>query len=145
MRQGAGVVSNLTAVVADRVQFWGALADEQARTWSASLPDGARFVAVSDVDLGAAMDALLGNVFAHTDDGVGFGVSLTDAPGRVRLAIADQGRGFGQEALERGWSSGDSTGLGLDIVRRMVEDAGGSLSIHSDGGGQVTIELPLAD
>ena len=145
MRQAGGVIADLVAVVADRVRFWGALADEQERDWSVTLPDGARMIAGTAVDLGAAVDALLANVFAHTEAGVGFDVTLTDEPGLLRLTVADQGGGFGEEALERGWSGSDSTGLGLDIVRRTVEDAGGTMSVRSDDGGIVTMELPLAE
>lgn len=145
MRQAGGVIADLVAVVADRVRFWGALADEQERDWSVTLPDGARMIAGAAVDVGAAVDALLANVFAHTEAGVGFDVTLTDEPGLLRLTVADQGGGFGEEALERGWSGSDSTGLGLDIVRRTVEDAGGTMSVRSDDGGIVTMELPLAE
>ena len=145
MRQAGGVIADVVAVVADRVRFWGALADEQERDWSVTLPDGARMIAGAAVDVGAAVDALLANVFAHTEAGVGFDVTLTDEPGLLRLTVADQGGGFGEEALERGWSGSDSTGLGLDIVRRTVEDAGGTMSVRSDDGGIVTMELPLAE
>ncbi len=145
MRQGGGVISDLVAVVTDRTQFWGALADEQQRRWSLTVPDGPRMVAGAAVDFGAAVDALLANVLAHTPAGVGFDVAVSDESGLVRLTISDQGEGFGEEALERGWSGSDSTGLGLDIVRRTVADAGGDLSIRSDAGSVVIVELPLAD
>ena len=145
MRQAGGVIADLVAVVADRVRFWGALADEQERDWSVTLPDGARMIAGAAVDVGAAIDALLANVFAHTEAGTGFDVSLTDEPGLIRLTVADQGGGFGEEALERGWSGSDSTGLGLDIVRRTVEDAGGTMFVRSEDGGIVTVQLPLAE
>lgn len=145
MRQGAGAISDLVAVVADRVGFWGALADEQHRRWSLKLPEGARMVGGSAVDFGAAIDALLANVFAHTDDGVGFDVEVIDRPGWIHLTVADEGGGFGEEAIERGWSGADSTGLGLDIVRRTVEDAGGTMSIRSGRGGVILVELPLAE
>jgi signal transduction histidine kinase len=102
-------------------------------------------VAGAAVDIGAAVDALLANVFAHTEAGVGFDVSVTDEPGVVRLVVADQGNGFGEEALERGWSGTDSTGLGLDIVRSTSEDAGGVMTIGTDGGAVVTIDLPPAE
>lgn len=144
MRQAGGAIADLVEVVADRVAFWGALADEQERRWTVTLPSGPRMVAGAAVDFGAAVDALLANVFVHTDGGVGFDVSVTDEPEAVRLTVADQGDGFGQEALERGWSGIDSTGLGLDIVRRTCEDAGGVMSIRSDGGAIVTLDLPPA-
>lgn len=145
MRRGGGMVANIGDVVEDRVRFWGALADEQQRSWSISIPPGERLVEGSPVDYAAALDALLANVFAHTADGVGFSVRLGDGRGVVVLEVADEGEGFGEEAVERGWSGGESSGLGLDIVRRTVEDAGGSMSIVGGGGGVVRLELPLAE
>ncbi len=144
MRQAGGVLSDLCEVVEDRVRFWGALADEQNRSWRLSLPDGPGMVMAAAVDLGAALDALLANVFAHTSDGTGFEVAVVDEGDVLRLMVADEGSGFGEEALERGWSGSDSTGLGLDIVRRTAEDAGGSVTIGSNGAGRVDVRLPRA-
>ncbi len=144
MRQAGGVLTDLCGVVQERAQFWGALADEQKRRWSLSLPDGPRMVMAATVDLGAALDALLANVFVHTPDGTGFAVQVFDDGDFLCLVVVDDGTGFGEEALERGWSGGDSTGLGLDIVRRTAEDAGGSLMIRSNGGGRVEVRLPRA-
>lgn len=145
MRQGAGVIADLVDVVRERVRFWGALADEQDRNWSLSLPEGTRMVAGSAIDFGAALDSLLGNVFAHTADGVAFDVLLRDEPGGVVLTVSDEGEGFGEEAIERGWSGGDSSGLGLDIVRRTIEDAGGKMAIEAGRGGHIVLHLPLAE
>jgi signal transduction histidine kinase len=65
----------------------------------------------------------------------------------VVLSIEDAGSGFRDgSVVDRGASSGDSTGLGLDIVRRTVEGAGGSLAIGESlmhGGAGIVIQLPL--
>ena len=67
--------------------------------------------------------------------------------GEVVLCVEDAGDGFVDgSAVERGTSRADSTGLGLDIVRRTVEDGGGTLSLgesRSLGGAGVVIRLPL--
>ena len=58
--------------------------------------------------------------------------------------IADDGPGFPDaDPTERGRSSGGSTGLGLDIARRIAEASGGSLMIgrSTSGGGAVTVGL----
>ena len=78
-------------------------------------------------DLEAALDALLGNVLAHTPDGVRFDVSLApEAGGGAVLAVSDEGPGFlDATVVTRGRSGAGSTGLGLDIARRTAEASGG--------------------
>jgi signal transduction histidine kinase len=142
--RGAGTC-DAAAVVADRVRFWAVLAEDQDRRLTAPDPPGPLPVALSGEDLATCVDALLGNVFAHTPEGTGFTVSLEPRPtGRVRLVVADDGSGFGtSDPLERGVSGAGSSGLGLDIVRRTVESSGGSLSIGRSAGGGALVELEL--
>ena len=137
-----------TAVVADRVAFWTVLAEDTDRAVRQELPPGRLPVAVSADDLAAALDALLGNVFAHTPDGTAFAVSLTPRPGGgATLVVADAGPGFAQSptgALRRGASGGGSTGLGMDIARRAAESGGGALHIDPSPAGGARIRLELA-
>lgn len=88
------------------------------------------------------VDALVDNVFAHTPDGTSFAVSLTASdPHLVRLEVADFGRGAADtHVATRGYSTADSTGLGLDIVRRAAIAAGGELVVaRSEGGGLLAV------
>jgi K+-sensing histidine kinase KdpD len=91
------------------------------------------------------MDILLENVFAHTPDGAGLAIGLSRrAGGGAWLVVADDGPGFrSPDPTERGRSSGGSTGLGLDIARRIAESSGGTLTIgrSASGGGSVTVGL----
>ncbi|MBX6385745.1 MAG: HAMP domain-containing histidine kinase [Microbispora sp.] len=133
------------AVVRGRVEFWSVLAEDQSRACVLDLAPGPLPVAVSAEDLADCVDALLGNVFAHTPDGTPFRVRLAAGPGdAVTLAISDAGPGFGPgDPLRRGESGAGSTGLGLDIARRVARDSGGSLTIgRSDlGGAEVRLLL----
>ncbi|MGW0806806.1 sensor histidine kinase [Nonomuraea sp. NPDC002799] len=63
-------------VVRERVRFWSVLAEDQGREVSLSLPSAPLPVAVEAEDLAACVDALLGNVFAHTPEGIAMSVSL---------------------------------------------------------------------
>jgi signal transduction histidine kinase len=58
--------------------------------------------------------------------------------------VEDRGPGFSAELVARGQSGGAGTGLGLDIARRTVELAHGSLSIaeRPGGGTVVTMRFP---
>ncbi len=102
-------------------------------------------VFVAADDLATCADILLGNVFAHTPEAVAFAIRLSRrAEGGAWLVVADDGPGFGAaDPTRRGQSSAGSTGLGLDIARRIAEASGGTLIIgrSASGGGSVTLEL----
>ncbi len=132
------VSCDATAVVADRVAFWAVLAEDTGRAVQQDLPSSPLPVAVAADDLAAALDALLGNVFAHTPDGTPFSVTLAAGPsGGADLTVADSGPGLPAEAARRGASGGGSTGLGLDIARR----AAASFETSSPGSGGAVIRL----
>ncbi|MGE5290663.1 MAG: HAMP domain-containing protein [Micromonosporaceae bacterium] len=135
-------------VVAERVEFWSVLAEDTGRAVDAGLAAGPLPVRLSRSELTAAVDALLGNVFAHTPDGTAFSITLTDLPGGgARLVIADHGPGFPGSAagglLQRGASGAGSTGLGLDIVRRAAASSGGTLVLSETPGGGARATLDL--
>jgi signal transduction histidine kinase len=140
-----GARSDLAAVTASRVEFWSALAEDQSRPLHIELARGPMLVAATASDLEAALDALLGNVFEHTADGTPFAITLvTNDEGFAELTIDDGGPGVGGAVVERGRSGGGSTGLGLDIARRTVETAGGTLRIARSelGGASISLTLP---
>jgi signal transduction histidine kinase len=143
VREGLGASCDATAVVADRVAFWAVLAEEEGRDVALELPGAAQPVRVGAADLGAAVDALLGNVFAHTPEGAGFRVAVRPrAGGGAEVVVADAGPGLPEPAVERGRSGAGSTGLGLDIARRTAESSGGELRIASSASGAtVTVAL----
>jgi signal transduction histidine kinase len=144
-RSGAsGGVTDLAAVVDDRVRFWSVLADEQGRETGHQLAPGPLPVAVGAGELGAAVDALLGNVFAHTPDGTAYRVSTTVETDGVVLVVEDDGPGLAVPAVDRGRSGGGSTGLGLDIVRRTGEAAGGTFAVETaeSGGARLVLRFP---
>ncbi len=136
------------AVLRDRLDFWGALADDQDRPWSLRLPDAPEIrVPVRAGDLHAVVDAVLNNVFLHTPEGCGFAVELSADVDRACVVVGDAGPGIGEpdRAVRRGASGVGSTGLGLDIVVRVAEDCGGRLTIGRSrlGGAQIAVDLPV--
>lgn len=143
VREGLGAGCDATAVVGERVRFWSVLAEEEGRVVALDLPGEPAPVRVPAADLGAAVDALLGNVFAHTPEGTSLGVTVRSREGGgVEVTVSDTGPGVDPTAVERGSSGAGSTGLGLDIARRTAETSGGRLRIGSSGSGtRVTLEL----
>jgi signal transduction histidine kinase len=129
-------------VAAERAAFWRPLADDQERLLTVDITAAPVEVGVSRADLAACVDVLMENVFAHTPEGAGFSVRVSPrAGGGAWVVISDAGRGFGDpDAARRGKSSAGSTGLGLDIARRIAESSGGTLTVGRSalGGGAVT-------
>lgn len=140
---------DIASVVAERAAFWHALAEEQGRPTEVFIASTAPMWCVVDrSDLEAALDALIGNVFSHTVDGVRYSVTLDARDGDAHIVISDEGSGFASaDVMTRGRSGGQSTGLGLDIARRTAEAAGGWLitSPPNARGATVTMRLPLVD
>ncbi|MCA2218136.1 sensor histidine kinase [Jidongwangia harbinensis] len=137
--------SDLVEVLADRLAFWSALAEDQQRPWQVVGGDEPVPVPVPRSELILAVDALLGNVFAHTPDGVAFRVTVSAAG----LLVDDAGPGIADPAaaVRRGVSGAGSSGLGLDIVRRVAEVAGGRLEISRGplGGARIAMWLPVPE
>lgn len=146
LREPTAPVADIAAIVRDRMDFWAPLAEEQQRQWFWTGTERAAKVRLSAPDLEAAIDALLGNTFDHTPEGTSVRVWLQPGDGAITLVIDDDGPGFVLHGdVERGRSSGGSTGLGLDIARRTAESANGSLRVSTRpaGGGRVEMKLPL--
>ena len=139
---------DLAVVVADRAAFWSPLSEEQGRSFTTAIDIAHADVWVPEVDAGAMIDALLENVFSHTEDRVPVAIRLSQGDASVVfLEIEDGGGGLADPtAVERGASTGNSTGLGLDIVRRTAEASGGSFELAKPGalgGARVVVRLPL--
>jgi len=132
-------------VLADRFGFWSALAEDQGRPCELTGADRPAPVPVPRSDLTAAADSLIGNIFRHIAEGTGFAVTLHRGEGAVLVFVADAGPGIADPdaALRRGSSGAGSTGLGLDIARRVAESTGGGLKIDISalGGAQVQMRL----
>jgi signal transduction histidine kinase len=144
-REGLEVVCDATAVVTERLRFWQVLAEDTDRVVDVDLPHVPVPVRCGADDLATTVDALLGNVFAHTPDGTPFEVRLVRRPhGGAVLVVRDAGPGLPPgDVIARGASGADSSGLGLDITRRTAEASGGSVSTRSpsSGGTEVVVEL----
>ncbi|PWI45413.1 HAMP domain-containing sensor histidine kinase [Streptomyces sp. ICBB 8177] len=136
-------------VIRERMAFWAALAEDQGRSARTAGVDRPVRVPVPRAELAAALDALLGNVFRHTAEGTAFAVDVHNGDDAVIVLVSDAGGGIGDPAtaLRRGQGAGGpgSTGLGLDIVRRVAETTGGDVALGRSvlGGTEVRLRLGL--
>ncbi|WP_406861113.1 HAMP domain-containing sensor histidine kinase [Streptomyces sp. HUAS MG47] len=148
---GPGAGCDASEVVRERMAFWSALAEDEDRKVRVAGIDRPVRIPVARPELAAALDALLGNVFRHTPEGTAFSVDVHNGDDAVIVLVSDAGPGIADPAaaLARG-NSGDragSTGLGLDIARRMAESTGGDVRLGRSvlGGTEVRIWIALAD
>lgn len=136
-------------VIRDRMAFWSALAEDEGRTVRLAGVDATVRIPVARPELVAALDAMLGNVFRHTPEGTAFAVDVHHSGEAVIVLVSDAGPGIADPdaALRRGHGAGGpgSTGLGLDIVRRVAESTGGDVRIGRSvlGGTEVRVWLAL--
>jgi signal transduction histidine kinase len=147
-REGVHPRCDAVAVVAERVDFWSPLIEEQGRRLTLRQPDREVPVRAAAEDLGAAIDALLENVIAHTAEGVAVELAVHHLDGVPVVDVLDGGPGIPPDALSRGRSDRGSTGLGLDIARSFAEGTGGGLSLVQVGalrGVRLTLRAPSSE
>ncbi|MBT9329991.1 sensor histidine kinase [Paracidobacterium acidisoli] len=97
------------------------------------------------------LDNLLTNALRYTPSGGEIRLGATEMSERIQFFVRDNGRGIEAERLPRIFGrfsegSRDGTGLGLALVRRLVESQGGQVSVESRLGHGTTFSftLPIA-
>lgn len=101
-----------------------------------------------------ALGNLIGNCVKYCPAGCCIVLRAELLRGEVSLGVADNGPGIGDADLDHAFESGwqgieglarnDGAGLGLTIVRRLVEQNGGAVHIESElgAGTEVTMRFP---
>jgi PAS domain S-box-containing protein len=122
-----------------------------------SLPDKALWIDGDSTRLVQAIGNLLHNAMKYTTPGGHVWVSLAKEKDGAVLRVRDSGVGISQDLRSRlfePFTQGESTldrghgglGLGLALVKGLVELHGGSVSAHSDGigrGAEFVVRLPV--
>ncbi|NHZ70047.1 MAG: HAMP domain-containing protein [Proteobacteria bacterium] len=143
VRASPAEMVDLGEVVTHRAGFWRILAEEQNRPTSVTIEEGMHHVSLVRSDLGALVDVLIENVFAHTPVGVGYRLDVRSRGiGGQSLTVSDDGPGFSDiNVMTRGKSGAGGTGLGLDIVVRTAERTGGTIRVGTSATGGAEIEI----
>jgi two-component sensor histidine kinase len=92
------------------------------------------------VSLGLIVNELVTNAAKHAiKEGTGtrIEVSVTEEGEELRVIVADDGPGFSGEVIVGG-------GLGLRVVRSLVEGLGGRVQVLDGPGGRVEVRAPIA-
>ncbi len=149
---------NLVDVVRDAITAVDAPVRNRQLQLTTSLPEKAVYVDGDEHRLHQAVWHLLANAVKFTSPGGSISVHLTTTPASASITVADTGRGIAPEFLpyvfER-FQQADSSrtrrhgglGLGLTLVRAIVQQHGGQVSADSAGTGRgatFTIEVPTA-
>ena len=107
--------------------------------------------------MGEVLANLLANALRHTPPGGAVKVSVAQRPDAVEFDVADNGEGIAAEHLDRVFErfyrvdpartrATGGTGIGLAIVRAIVEAHGGTVTASSEGigrGATFTVRLPV--
>lgn len=111
------------------------------------------YVAADRTDVAIALDNLLANAIAYTERG-GVLLSVVADAGEVTVTVADTGMGIPAEDLPRVFErfyrvdrsrvrDSGGTGLGLSLVRHVVERSGGHVEIDSAPGEGTRVRVTL--
>jgi len=148
-------IAALVSEVADANQ---PLAVNKQQSIAVSAP--LNFVMMCDADrMREAIDNLISNAIKYSPIGGRISVLVNDEDSKTVIRVADEGAGLSPEDLSRLFgrfqrlsakpTAGESsTGLGLSIVKRIVDMHGGKVTANSGGpglGSTFTITLPAAD
>jgi signal transduction histidine kinase len=149
---------DISAILADVVTANRALAERKRQTVTLAAPP-VRW-AVCDPDrLREAVDNLLSNAIKYSHAGGKIELVMSGDEDSTTIIVKDEGAGLSQEDLGRLFgrfqrlsakpTAGESsTGLGLSIVKRIVELHGGTIAADSPGPGRgatFTICLPMVN
>ncbi|HEX3099047.1 MAG TPA: ATP-binding protein, partial [Usitatibacter sp.] len=148
----------LSAVVDKAVETVQPMVESAGDAVEIDVPREGLCVDVDPERMAQAIGNLLANAVKYSEAGSPIRIRARTEGGRVRLAVIDRGMGIAPEMIERVFDlfvqqtqtlarSAGGLGLGLAIVRNIVEMHGGSVTARSDGpgcGSEFGIELPLA-
>jgi signal transduction histidine kinase len=149
---GTATVVDVGAVVGGRVDAWSAFADEHAVSLVESVEAHVTVRSVSG-RLEQALDNLVANAIEVSPEAGTIRITGARTGNRVTITVADEGPGLTEEqrarAFDRFWRGSGAeggAGLGLAIVRRLVEADHGRVRLDAapSGGLAVVLDLPAA-
>jgi PAS domain S-box-containing protein len=148
--------TDLAAVVGHAVETVRPLVELQKHELAVSLPDEPVYLEADPTRLEQVLTNLLNNAAKYTEAGGHIRLSAVREGAEVVVRVGDNGMGIPDELLPRifdMFTQADRTldrsqgglGIGLTLVRRLVEMHGGSILAHSDGpgkGSEFMVRLP---
>lgn len=144
---------DLGAIVRQSIEAVRPLLDQRRHRLEASLPEFPLLIEGDATRLEQVFVNLLRNAAQYTEPGGRIIVQVDSRPHEVRVAVRDDGRGLPADLLPRVFdlfAQADAgalggLGIGLSLVRGLVELHGGRVTAHSDGpghGSEFAVRLP---
>jgi len=138
--------TSLAQAVEQALEARRSLLDERGIGLSVQMPVAPVYVDADPTRLEQVMANLLHNAARYTPAGGKVDVSVSEEQGQGVIRVRDNGAGISGDILphlfdlfyrgQPGKTGSQSIGLGLMLVKRMVELHGGTVEAHSDGPGQ---------
>jgi CheY-like chemotaxis protein/two-component sensor histidine kinase len=149
---------SLAAVIENAVETARPLIDEKGQSLGVTLPAAPVYLDADLTRLAQVFWNLLNNSAKYTDPGGRIELSAACAAGEVVVTVRDNGIGIAAESLPRLFTifsqvehslerAQGGLGIGLALVKGLVEMHGGSVAAHSAGvgrGSEFVVRLPLA-
>ncbi|WP_435018383.1 response regulator [Tundrisphaera sp. TA3] len=150
---------DLAAIASTAVEDLRNTFDHRRQTFSLTLPDGPIRMEADPTRMEQVIVNLLNNASKYTETGGSIAMDVAREDGCVSLAVRDNGVGIAPEMLTRVFDlfsqaersldrSQGGLGIGLTLVRNLVQMHGGEVVARSDGTGQgseFTVRLPIPD
>ena len=143
----------LKEIVRERLDVWRPAADERGVTITLrGSADGRLLVLTSPGQLEQVLDNVLSNALEVSPDGGTITVRVEPRGDEVTLSVCDQGPGMSDaeksRAFDRFWrgqglTGKSGSGLGLAVVKQLVTDDGGTVSLTDSPGGGLCVTITL--
>ena len=147
----------LAAVLERVLETWRPAADAAGHELSVSLPPEPVWLDADALRLGQVFGNLLHNAFKFTEPPGRIRLGAESSAGDLTVSVRDSGMGISPDAIENIFDmfeqadrslerSQGGLGIGLTLVKRLVELHGGTISAHSEGvgrGSEFMVRLPL--
>ena len=148
----------LAPVIQHSIDAVRPLAERYRHTLEIDVPTSPIFVNADPARLAQIFDNLLNNACKYTPAGGRIAVAVGTKDARVTVAVSDNGMGIPAEKHERIFDmfmqispaaerASEGLGIGLTLVKRLVEMHGGDIEVRSDGAGhgsEFLVTLPTA-
>jgi two-component system CheB/CheR fusion protein len=148
---------NLATIVADSVAAIRPQLDARQHALSMTLSEDPVRVNGDPIRLEQVISNLLDNASKYTNPGGRIAVSLRKTNGEAILSVRDNGIGLAPDTLEEIFGlfsqiarssdhAGEGLGIGLTLIRRVLDLHGGRIEARSAGlgqGSEFTVRLPL--